>query len=114
MSVHDEKLDHAVSRLSEAGLSDDSSASSSSSDAGSGSDTKKWAIIGGVVGGVVLIALAILVFIFVRRYRKRKAYGLVHRGVDMPQAPGGPGMSGGLMPVHSASSVDSRTLANDL
>jgi hypothetical protein len=94
---HPEKIDHAVDRLTAAGLasgSDDSPSSSSSS----GSDNK-YIIIGSVVGGVVLLALVGLAFFFWRRYRKRKAYTMVHRGADMAQGPANQGMSGGLTPV---------------
>lgn len=96
MSVHSEKIDHAVSRLTDAGLADDNTVTSSSS---SGGGSNKWAIIGGAIGGAVFLALVLLGCVCWRRRRKARAYKMVHRGVDMPSAPGGPGMSGGLMPV---------------
>jgi hypothetical protein len=93
---HPEKIDHAVDRLTAAGLASDSESSSTSSSSGS---ENKWIIIGSVVGGVVLLVLLVLAFFFWRRYRKRKAYTMVHRGADMAQGPGSQGMSGGLTPV---------------
>jgi hypothetical protein len=94
------QIDHAEQRLSDAGLTDDNGSSNSNSDSSSGgSNNTKLIIIGSVVGGVVLILLLTVGFFLFRRYRKRKAYGLVHRGNDNAQPANGPGMSGGLMPV---------------
>ena len=100
-TIHTEKIDHAVSRLEEAGLSsgDDAAAATITTASSSGSKSHLPAIIGGVVGGVIFVAVILFLVICLRRRRKNRAYNAVHRGVDMPKAPGGPGMSGGLMPV---------------
>ena len=73
--------------------------SSAGSSSDGSNDNMKWIIIGSVAGGVVLIALLILGFFLIRRWRKRKAYNMVHKGNDNAQTASGPGMSGGLMPV---------------
>jgi flagellar biosynthesis/type III secretory pathway M-ring protein FliF/YscJ len=92
------QVDHAVDRLSQAGLGDSNNDSDDSS-SNSNNNNTKWIIIGASVGGVVLIALLILAFILIRRWRKRRAYAMVSKGKDMAEAPRSQGMGGGLMPV---------------
>jgi hypothetical protein len=98
-NVHSEKIDHAVSRLTDAGLGNNNQAASSTNSSSKGGSNTKWIIIGSVLGGVGLLLLLVSAYFCVRRRRKTRAYNIVHRGVDVPSAPGGPGMSGGLMPV---------------
>ena len=47
----------------------------------------KWTIIGAVVGAVVLIAVLLLAWVFYRHYKKKCAYAMVSRGVDMSGIP---------------------------
>ncbi len=77
-SIHAEKITHVTSKLSQAGLSSDNGPAKSTSH---GLATK-YIIVIAIVGAVLLLALLAGGFLFWRRYRRRKAYNVVSRGVD--------------------------------
>jgi hypothetical protein len=72
--THPEKITHIVSKLDLSGLTSTTSLQKTTPHH---SDTK-WIIIGAIIGGVLLIALAVAAFFFLRRFRQRKAYGSVN------------------------------------
>ncbi|KIV79777.1 hypothetical protein PV11_07323 [Exophiala sideris] len=78
-SIHAEKITHLTSKLAQAGLSssDDSSKPSSHGLA------TKYIIVIAVVGAVVLAALSAGGVLLWRRYRRRRAYNVVSKGVDV-------------------------------
>jgi hypothetical protein len=78
-SVHAEKITHVTSKLAQAGLSSDNTPAKSSSSHGLAT---KYIIVIAVVGAVVLLALLAGGGLCWRRYRRRKAYNVVSRGVD--------------------------------
>ena len=77
-SIHAEKITHLATKLSQAGLSTDDSTTKSSSH---GLATK-YIIVIAIAGAVVLLALALGGCLCWRRYRRRRAYNVVSKGVD--------------------------------
>lgn len=77
-SIHAEKISHLTSKLSQAGLSSDDPAKTSSHGLAT-----KYIIVIAVVGAVVLLALLTGGGLCWRRYRRRRAYDVVSRGVDV-------------------------------
>lgn len=92
-------LEHAFMRLQEVGLSTGALASPNSSD-GSSKPSKAVIIGSSVAAGVVLLlAIGGIIYYCIRRSRRRTAYNMVHRGVDMPGRPSQSAKRGGLIPV---------------
>lgn len=79
-TTYPQKITHATEKLTNAGLSSDSTASTSKS-SGSGLATK-WIIVIAVVSAVVLLVLLTGGCLCWRRYKRRRAYNVVSRGVD--------------------------------
>lgn len=80
-SLHPEKITHLTNKLTQAGLSSDDQPVSSNSASSPGLATK-YIIIIAVVGAVVLLSLLVGGGLCWRRYRRRKAYNVVSRGVE--------------------------------
>lgn len=80
-TVYAEKITHVTSKLSQAGLSGESDGFHKNSSSHNSLGTK-WIVIIAVVG-VVVLALLIGACLFFRRYRRRRAYAVVSRGVDI-------------------------------
>jgi len=78
-TTHAEKITHVTSKLGQAGLAGAGSPSSSSSHHGLAT---KYIIIIAVVGAVLLMGLVTGACICMRRYRRRRAYAVVSRGLD--------------------------------
>ncbi|KIW23631.1 uncharacterized protein PV07_11817 [Cladophialophora immunda] len=77
-----EKITHAAEKLSNAGLSSDSTPSLPAQQQSSHHLATKYIIVIAVVGAVVLLALLTGGCLCWRRYKRRRAYNVVSRGVD--------------------------------
>jgi hypothetical protein len=82
-TVHAEKITHTFNQLSNAGLADaGTSADSTSTKSSGGGLATKYIIIIAVVSAAVLLALLTGGCICFRRYKRRRAYNVVSRGID--------------------------------
>jgi hypothetical protein len=78
-TLHPEKITHVTEKLTNAGLSNDNSGSTKSSSHGLAT---KYIIVIAVVSAVILLVLLSGGCICWRRYKRRRAYNVVSRGVD--------------------------------
>src|ERR1700743_3193690 len=79
-TIHAEKITHEINKLTLAGLASDSSASPSKSS--SHGLATKYIIVIAIVSAVILFVLLTGGCLCWRRYKRRRAYNVVSRGVD--------------------------------
>ena len=88
VTTHPEKMTHVAVKLAAAGLGDSKVSVTGDSTSNDHHNSKKrWIIWGSVIGVVILIKLLILAFFLHRYYKRRRAYAMVNRGVDMSGTP---------------------------
>ncbi|KAJ9610203.1 hypothetical protein H2200_004980 [Cladophialophora chaetospira] len=80
-TTYPQKITHGIDKLMNAGLSVDDNTPSSPHKSRHGLATK-YIIVIAVVSAVILLALLAGGFLCFRRYRRRRAYNVVSRGVD--------------------------------
>jgi len=85
-TVHAEKITHATDKLTNAGLASDNTTSSSKSS--SHGLATKYIIVIAVVSAVILLVLLTGGCLCWRRYKRRRAYNVVSRGVDNTKGKG--------------------------
>ena len=79
-TVHSEKITHGINKLTDAGLASDSTASTSKSS--SHGLATKYIIVIAIVSAVILLVLLTGGCLCWRRYKRRRAYNVVSRGID--------------------------------
>jgi hypothetical protein len=79
-TIHAEKITHGIEKLTNAGLASDNTASTTKSD--SHGLATKYIIVIAVVSAVILLVLLTGGCLCWRRYKRRRAYNVVSRGVD--------------------------------